>query len=157
MPLFYTEHNRLVIAEEVRDQFTVAFEKFGNAIAYSADTLVVFDDEKGIKTFPITADDFRWLVEQFYVLKGVLYWGLYKAGKFNVNALRGATPDYVWDDQTVYYGDIKVEGADPLTFEEVGHWWARDARQVFHQKSLIPEIDRETFRVFDDTYAMDAR
>lgn len=155
MPLYHIEENHLKLADEVRDQFVIAHDEYGDGIAYSSDTLIVFYDEEGTKTFAITPETFKWLIGKFFILTGYLYHGIYKLGKIDANAIRGRTKSYVWDDKTVYYLNGPVDGADPGTFEDLGNYWARDSRNIFFQAKLLNEADRKSFRIFDDTFAVD--
>ena len=145
------------LADEVRGQFVMAHDEFGSGIAYSSDTLIVFYDEVRTKVLAITPATFRWLTGEFYVLKGQLYHGPFKLGKIDAEAIRGHTTFYVWDDQTVFYLNGPVLGADAHTFEDLGCYWARDSGKVFFQEKLIRDADRASFRVFDDTFAVDSK
>jgi DKNYY family len=157
MPLYYIEENQLKLADEVRDQFVIAHDEYGSGIAYSSDTLIVFCDEEGTKTFAITPETFKWLLGEFFVLTGHLYHGIYKLGKIDADAIHGYTKFYVWDDKTVYYLNGPVNGADPGTFEDLGNYWARDCRNVFFQNKLVNEADRNSFRIFDHIFAVDGK
>jgi hypothetical protein len=155
MSLYYIEGNHLKLADEVRDQFVIAHDEYGDGIAYSSDTLFVFYDQEGTKTFAITPETFKWLSGKFFVLKGNLHHGIYKLGKIDADGIRGCTKSYVWDDKTVYYLNGPVDGADPGTFEDLGNYWARDSRNILFQEKLIKEADRKSFRIFDDPFAVD--
>lgn len=157
MEPFRIEDNRLHISEDVRDQFIVVHDKFGEGIAYSSDTLIVFDDERGTKTHAITPDTFKWLGSRFFILNKFIFHGAYKLGRINAAAIRGQTEFYVWDDKTVYYLNGKVAEANPAAFQDLGNYWSRDDQHCFFQRQLVPGVDLATFRVIDDTFAVDAR
>ena len=56
--LFTIADNRLVLAEGYRDRFTIPIDEFGQALAYSSDTLIVFYDERGSKTYAKSPSSF---------------------------------------------------------------------------------------------------
>lgn len=157
MEPFRIEDNRLRIIDDFRDRFTVVHDEFGEGIAYSSDTLIIFDDERGAKTHPITPDTFKWLGSRFFILNKFLFHGAYKLGRINAAAIRGQTEFYVWDDKAVYYLNGKLAEANPSAFQDMGNWWSRDDQHCFFQHRLVPDVDLATFRVVDDTFAVDAR
>jgi len=155
MSIYRIEANRLRIADEVRDKFIVAYDEFGSGIAYSSDTLVVFHDETGTKIFDISRDTFKWLTGEFFILEGFLYHSLDKLGRINSGAILGCTKLYVWDQKTVYYLNGPVDGANPATFQDLGNYWALDDNNCFFQQRQIKEADAATFRVIDESFAVD--
>jgi hypothetical protein len=155
MDIYRKENNRLCISDHVREQFVMVHDQFGSGIAYSGDTLIVFNDERGIKAHAITPETFKWLVGEFYVLKKHLYHSAYKLGRIDPEKIAGQSLLYVWDDKTVYYLNGPVEGANPATFQELGHYWARDDQRCFFQQRQVPRADAATFRVIDQYFAAD--
>ncbi len=155
MSVYRIEDNRLRIDDEVKSQFTVVHDQFGSGIAYSSDTLLVFYDEKGTKTFAINPPAFRWLIEEFFVLDGFLYHGTFKLGRLNSEAILGYTERYVWDQKRVYYLNGLVVDANPACFQDLGDCWARDDQRCFFQERQVLGADAPSFRVIDHTFGVD--
>lgn len=150
------DNNRLEIESAVASDFHVVLDEFGKAIAYSSATLVVFDDEVGVKNFDLSSASFQHLDAGFFVLDGQLYHMLKKLGQIDDATIVGHNEFYVWDKSRVYYLNGAVEGADAATFCHLAHFWAKDANACFFQNKRIASADPATFRVIDDTVAVDS-
>lgn len=57
--------------------------------------------------------------------------------------------EYGKDKRCVYWRGDLIAGADPQTFELLGHLYSRDRHQVFWQEKPIPGADRDTFVILD--------
>src|SRR5258706_6626261 len=155
MSVYRIEKNRLQIADDVRDRFVIAHNEFGSGIAYSSDTLIVFNDDEGTKSFPIRPDTFRWLGGEFFILCGFLHHNVFRLGRINPDEILGFTNVYVWDHSKVYYLNGPVDGANAAAFQDLGEFWARDDQKCFFQEREILGGDAASFRVIDDTFAVD--
>ena len=65
---------------------------------------------------------------------------------------------YERDATSVYYFDMRIEGADPNTFRQLKYpFYARDKQRVYYHSFVIPGARVDTFRLFDESYATDGR
>jgi hypothetical protein len=68
--------------------------------------------------------------------------------------------EHAWriKDGKVYWGSSgkPMRGADPESFSVLNQIWAKDAKHVFVQDSLIRDADAESFEVFNALYARDS-
>ncbi len=157
MTVYRIEKMRLKITDELRDKFLVAYDEWGYALAYSSDTLVVYDHNEGAKTFALSTGTFKWLTDKLYVLDGFLYYSAYKLGRIDADGILGFTPFYAWDRQTVYYLNGPVPGANPAAFENLMEFWARDDKKCFFQNRQIEGADAASFRAANKDFAVDRR
>jgi len=151
-----TDENRLEIDPSVAGDFSVVLDKFGEAIVHSPTRLIVFDDEIGVKEFDLSSSSFCYLDSGFFVLSGQLYYLLDCLGPIDEAAITGHNEFYVWDKSRVYYLNGPVKGADASSFCHLGYFWAKDAKACFFQNERISSADPSTFRVIDDTFAVDS-
>jgi len=63
------------------------------------------------------------------------------------------------DGQHIYSYDVRLEGADPVTFEALSGWYYKDRHAVWYVRRVITEADAATFDVISpgDTYSVFAR
>lgn len=155
--MYEIRENRLQLDDAVRAQFVVPHQSFGSAIAYSQDTLIVFDDEAGTKVLSLAGVTFRYLAGKFFIWKDQLFHLAHKLGKMRPEKVRGFTKHFVWDDQTVYYRNGVVGGADPTTFRPLGFFWAKDGHSCFFQADAIPGADPLSFRAIARDFAVDSQ
>ncbi|MHC4884226.1 MAG: DKNYY domain-containing protein [Planctomycetota bacterium] len=152
-----TDENRLEIGPPVASQFEVILDEFGAAIASSPGTLIVFDDESGVKEFDLSSSRFRHICDKFFVLEGQLYHLLEQLGPIDEEGVIGKNKFYVWDAATVYYLNGPVQAADPSSFCHLDEFWAKDSGSCFFQSEKIFDAEPSSFRAISNTLAVDAK
>jgi len=136
------------------DSFTV----FG--CGYLKDKLRVFFRNQDLKLIPITGadvDSFRTMDNKCYgVDKNSVYLASgSREGKTSYVKIEGANPDTfeiidMWhakDFTGVYYKGIQIKGADPATFEAINSIYAKDKDFAYYIEKKIPGADVKTFEV----------
>lgn len=83
--------------------------------------------------------------------------GSFRCIEPKVDKLGGCYVSDVWglDDNNVFYQNIKLESADPMSFEVLNNGFSKDNKSVFYKAKQIPEADTVTFRVRKSGFACD--
>lgn len=69
--------------------------------------------------------------------------------------------NYAKDQKYVYYLNDRVDGADPRTFQALGHRYGKDAKRAYYEGSVFTGVDlaslqavgRDKFSLYDQTYS----
>ncbi|AWH88713.1 DKNYY domain-containing protein [Limnobaculum parvum] len=64
---------------------------------------------------------------------------------------------YNLDANYVYFNNLRINDADPASFEILGNGYARDAQALFFQDKKIPDADLQSFELKYNGFAKDAK
>ncbi len=62
---------------------------------------------------------------------------------------------YVVKGESVFFDGIKINNADPATFEVLSKIYAKDKNYVYHQGNIIEKADPSTFGTLNESYSKD--
>lgn len=63
--------------------------------------------------------------------------------------LKGLMGDFGRNENNVYVGNEKIEGADPKTFSILGFGYSKDAQNVYYWKEKVPDADPKSMIILD--------